>query len=764
MSYEASYVKARKKAVKQLKNSNAQQLEIETKKMEDRIRALKEQMFREKEEREKQGGTRWASGKSGPLSTHAQDVLKKKSSKAENPQRRIKVLGDEPLQSYKKKATPRAQQPDNLGSLGCGQCERVKATVVCVECAEKYCVSCFMSFHQKGALKKHSTQTIEQYEAEQREEKNTKSVNYTKPILSPSKKVTRVTSQAQEKSPQFSDTTGHQGGALLEGSYNEEESAQSFAQALMEWRNAGKQEKLWTNPTDTKSNTCETSTTPEPPMAQEVKLTFGPNKSLSYLDRMLLKKHHGDPNFISKDAKSKGKKTKSPENSSQPEIESQLGTNYREIFQSLGASNRKHAQKNGAENMTTSSVVSIQEVKDDNLNMEETTACIVEEENSHPHPQSQGGAMSHSGRVSIMCMTPRGNFEADGEALVLQDVSPVSNTSPTVQQSSPMSRLGVRRANTRIGQNVAKRSQIKDQSDGLARVWSPQPSHVGLSEFFLTGVKDGLPSGRQSRERVTAFGPAVVKPDKLSKNLLSQNVWKPHESIIKNEDSQQQMQEEDGHNGSEVRPESPRPIIPLLREPSLSAKSRDRPDSSSSTIAMPVATDIQYDTQIHDFGIVDFLKSQPNLPNGYEDYSLVHRVSTVTELTLSPNPPVFHWSDDSDDDFLEHLCSRVNQDEQRADQEEADRATLTDLAWELASTTGRLTQCDLDEEEEEAKRNNEGGSEGEFDEDSIENNDLGSGLSSSDEETPVDSYSANVNRPKENDENALAEAEVHALK
>jgi len=36
---------------------------------------------------------------------------------------------------------------------------------VCVECAEKYCVSCFMSFHQKGALKKHSTQTLEQVRA-----------------------------------------------------------------------------------------------------------------------------------------------------------------------------------------------------------------------------------------------------------------------------------------------------------------------------------------------------------------------------------------------------------------------------------------------------------------------------------------------------------------------------------------------------------------------------------------------------------------------
>ena len=31
-----------------------------------------------------------------------------------------------------------------------------------MDCSEKYCVSCFMSFHQKGALKKHTTQTVEQ--------------------------------------------------------------------------------------------------------------------------------------------------------------------------------------------------------------------------------------------------------------------------------------------------------------------------------------------------------------------------------------------------------------------------------------------------------------------------------------------------------------------------------------------------------------------------------------------------------------------------
>ena len=51
----------------------------------------------------------------------------------------------------------------------------------------------------------------------------------------------------------MSDSTGQRGGALLQGSYDEKESAQSFAEALLAWRNSGKEEKLWTNPTDTKS-------------------------------------------------------------------------------------------------------------------------------------------------------------------------------------------------------------------------------------------------------------------------------------------------------------------------------------------------------------------------------------------------------------------------------------------------------------------------------------------------------------------------------
>lgn len=126
---------------------------------------------------------------------------------------------------------------------------------------------------------------------------------------------------------------------------------------------------------------------------------------------------------------------------------------------------------------------------------------------------------------------------------------------------------------------------------------------------------------------------------------------------------------------------------------------------------------------IHDFGIVDFFKLKPNLPSGFEKQSLIHRVSTVSLITLSRNPPSLYWSDSSDDEFLEQFCCQTFKDEDKADQDKADRAALTNLEWELASSNG----CEMDEKRvrEESREDS--------DQDSIESNYSGSSLSSSKE-------------------------------
>ncbi|XP_067038102.1 uncharacterized protein [Acropora muricata] len=648
MSYDISYVKARKKAVKQLRNSSSQQLEAETKKMEDRIRALKKQMFTEKEEREKFGGTRWTSGKAGPLNNHAHDVLKNESPKYDKTPKKLRLLGDKPLENYLRKAAISSQPLNGVHASMCGQCDRNKAVLVCMECAEKYCASCFKSFHQKGALKKHTTQSVDQNEGPQPQGKGINAVNSSAPDP------TRIKSPAQGNS-----RLSQQGGSLLDGSYNEQESAQSFAQALMEWRNTGK------------STSCETSTTPELPKRQELQITFGANKSLSYLDRLLLKKRQ-----TSDRTPLEGLQT-----------ENQLETNYREIFQDLGAPNKSTVTSVG----TSNADLSIEEISAEFASSwEETDACIVEE------------FLPHSEKDSFDCMTSSGHLLAH-----------VSPRSPSLTEKSWSSHL-------------SKSEKTSSGNDVYVRVWSPKPSYVGLSEFFLAGVADDNPLPNKSVERWTE-----VRKSLVSTSLSSQNVWKPHESVsrIVVEDSLIQEEKEN------------EPVIPLVLEPS---RVHDIPGPGSSTV-----------TLIHDFGIVDFLKIKPNLPSGFEKQSLVHRVSTVSPITLSPNPPSLYWSDDSDDEFLEQICCQTFKDEQKADQDEADRATLTNLAWELASSTG----CEV----EERRVREESGEE--FDQDSIESNDSGSGLSSSEEERDQhDKYSEHLTvESSEDDDNTLASADVHLL-
>ena len=495
----------------------------------------------------------------------------------------------------------------------------------------------------------------------------------------------------------------------------------------------------------------DSSTTPEPTNLVDLKLNFGPNKSLSYLDRMVLKKRQNYPDRFSQPHPPKEVKRKtiqvSPSNKDSydsPRLYNELGFNYREIFQNLGASSAKTMPNGTSFSIHSKDAVVIEEVyENEQLSGEECNLCVVEEEDTLPHPQVR--SMSQLGRVSIMCMTPTGNFEADSDALHLENVSSVSSTTNSpVSKSSSVARLDASASVLLLENSNINTIKAREQSKSCTgRVWSPKPCFVGLSEFFLAGVE-------KSQGRTAAVSPTPVHPETLSKTLLARNVWKPQESVCKG------VNGEVAEGASDIRTGSPQPIIPLVHEPSgLPSFSAASPDSRSTAVVTNLDSDTHLDDQeqIHDFGIVDFLKAPPCLASGYRQE---HRVSTISPLTLSPNPPNLHWSDDSDDDLLEQICSDTSQDEQRADQDADDRKTLNHLAWELASTTGRLTHCEIDDEEPEGKED--------FDDDSIESNDRGSGLSSSEEDPSMDIYSANVNRESKNNGNTLAQEEVHALK
>ncbi|KAK3699387.1 hypothetical protein QZH41_018554 [Actinostola sp. cb2023] len=726
------------RATKQLKQTTADQLEHETKRMEGRIRALKEQMVKEKEEREKCGGSRWMSGKIGPLLSQTQQVPKKKPIKAEKGPRKLKLLSDEPLSSYapSKKTALRESLNESFGTdMICGQCEKTKATLSCVECTENYCVGCFMGFHRKGALRSHTTKNLDQVSGSWDRLAGRKGQD-NQPITSKSK---------NGASPELKP-----GGSLLQGSYDEKESLQSFAQALNEWRNTKGKENSWTNPADKVSTvSCETSTLPEKVQPVEINLNFGSNKSLSYLDRIVLKKHRDlDPVIPSirtpSRERNKTRETKKLGHSSIEKTNDDFGVNYREIFQSIGVQSAR-AKSSPSQSYYGRSSVTIEEMRGPVYNnTEETTTCIIEEGSSNTPPavNDERAVPSRGGRVSILTFTANGDFRED--------------------PLQPSTNCGIRSSQSRQSPLI----RAKQVSPPVpSRVWSPKPTYTGLSEFFLAGVKAPSPSNSPKMEVGGADAKAV------SSKLITKGVWKPDDSVCIIEVTN--VGEEPGNESSIPGPSFP--VIPLVQEP-VDDVDHQTHSSKTANSSMEKGNSLELEVgNMQDFGINDFLKAGPVPRKLSGDYN-VHRVSTVSPLTLSPKPPQLHWSDDdSDDEVIVDVASRVPETEQQPEaeqepeavqdfhgkdeQDQDDRATLENLSWELASTTGRLTHCegDLDDsprdvDTEQDDMNNHSG-----DEDSIEEDNGGTSLDD-------DSGDDNVDADEISLQDSLMKEEVYALK
>eukprot|EP00057_Strongylocentrotus_purpuratus_P021591 XP_011676065.1 PREDICTED: uncharacterized protein LOC105444018 [Strongylocentrotus purpuratus] len=120
--------------------SVTRQLEIDSRRMEERLRELKVVMNREKQERERQGsagsGGIWSSAKTAPPGI---DVTKKKSpakptKPGENKIRKIKVLKDTPIELPKRAPKKYPPAPNSVrksfSGPPCGQCEERAVALV----------------------------------------------------------------------------------------------------------------------------------------------------------------------------------------------------------------------------------------------------------------------------------------------------------------------------------------------------------------------------------------------------------------------------------------------------------------------------------------------------------------------------------------------------------------------------------------------------------------------------------------------------------
>uniref|UniRef100_A0A8D0L8K8 B box-type domain-containing protein n=1 Tax=Sphenodon punctatus TaxID=8508 RepID=A0A8D0L8K8_SPHPU len=163
----------------------------------------------------------------------------------------------------------------------CGQCETKTALLVCLECGEDYCVSCFARAHQKGALKLHRTISLQ---VETFENFYISKYNFFFQInssqLEASAVSTRIVSENQN------------GGLLLHGSFDEEESAKSFQKAINQWRNEnckqGKEQSLHKAEPES-MGTCEVQTSLTI-LRKPVEVKFKED-SLNYMEKLWLKKH-----------------------------------------------------------------------------------------------------------------------------------------------------------------------------------------------------------------------------------------------------------------------------------------------------------------------------------------------------------------------------------------------------------------------------------------------------------------------------------------
>ncbi|XP_074048823.1 zinc finger B-box domain-containing protein 1 [Macrotis lagotis] len=311
-------VKLKAKNVRELQVEKVQ-LELETQEMEKKLQQLQSSMSREKEERERSSGFHWKSGQLGKLGNQSQVMSPNKENvvKISPGKVKLKILKDQmqavikqPI-SYKVTTPSASEKAKGKGKL-CGQCENKYALLVCLECGEDYCSGCFARIHQKGALKRHRTTLLETraqvlsrldiahkflkeiYPDERQEKQNLKKEISKNENASKTQFLQISDSKVDVTSLKNPESTNQTGGLLLQGSFDEEESARSFQEILTQWRNGNHenkgghtQRKAQTSPEQMEVSEVQTNLKI---WGEPLQIEFK-DDSLTYVERLWLKKH-----------------------------------------------------------------------------------------------------------------------------------------------------------------------------------------------------------------------------------------------------------------------------------------------------------------------------------------------------------------------------------------------------------------------------------------------------------------------------------------
>ncbi|XP_055502302.1 uncharacterized protein zbbx [Leucoraja erinacea] len=321
-------VKLKARNLRELRLETAQ-LELDSDVMEQRLLQLRQTMSREKEERERAGPHHWRSGQTGNLTNHAQNVLKSKDNcnrKITSGKTKIKVLKDqreEPHRRVSSSVPVSVAERPKVKEKVCGQCEIRYPQLVCVECGENYCSSCFAKFHHKGALKLHrffpfqtekqkpplnnSLHSVSQFKKQiESDESPVNRKLFPKKPFSGQKLSSKITPQQNAEILTFDDEVGkpalsarnssaeaRKGGSLLSGNFDEEQSANAFQDALKEWRQRKPgQAPLPPKTCSVSTGTSQTEDSMQNSEPKEIQLT---EHDATYLEKLQLKTNRRTP-------------------------------------------------------------------------------------------------------------------------------------------------------------------------------------------------------------------------------------------------------------------------------------------------------------------------------------------------------------------------------------------------------------------------------------------------------------------------------------
>ncbi|KAG8445214.1 hypothetical protein GDO86_010117 [Hymenochirus boettgeri] len=189
----------------------------------------------------------------------------------------------------------------------CGQCEAKSALLMCLECGEDYCPTCFVKIHQKGALKLHRTKPIEgkaqggKFEVLHKTKreldiKESKGFDTDKSYTGVPASSGRINVEDQGFSISTSEQVPANNASLLYGAFNEEESAKSFKDAIIQWRRET-QGNLQALPSFETTTDCTGNSEAQTVLAMNTKpleVEFKEN-SISYMEKLILKKNRRTP-------------------------------------------------------------------------------------------------------------------------------------------------------------------------------------------------------------------------------------------------------------------------------------------------------------------------------------------------------------------------------------------------------------------------------------------------------------------------------------